>query len=324
MNVGIDIEGQDGLTWERWQALARQVEDAGFESLWRSDHLFSVVGRIERPAVEAFTSLTYLATATSRLRFGTLVTPITFRNPALLALQAAAIDDLSGGRLELGLGVGWQVHEHEAFGVPFPPMRTRFEMLEDSIGVLKALWSGQEATFAGRHFAVQRARCHPVPAQRPHPPIVIGGTGEKRTLRIVAQHADEWNAHGITVEAFLAKRSILETHCEAIGRDPATIRHSVAGPCVIGETDDAVRRGIDALASYFPLVAPAFFPRADATDNSPEAVRARGWFAGRPEEIVEQIQGFAAVGVHRIIMQHMPNDGEAIDLFARTVLPHLG
>jgi F420-dependent oxidoreductase-like protein len=323
VEVGVDFEAQDGMTWERWTDLARRVEDAGFESLWRSDHLFSVVGRPERPALEAMTALTQVATITSRLRFGTLVTPVTFRHPSVFALQAAGIDALSGGRLEIGLGTGWHAHEHEAFGIPFAPMATRFAMLEETIAVLKALWTQDEAHFAGEHFSLAGARCHPRPVQSPHPPIIVGGTGEKRTLRIVAVHADEWNVHGITVAGFRAKRTVLERHCAAVGRDPGSIRHSVAGPCVIGVTDAEVRRGIDALAEFFPMQAPAFFPQGAATDNSVEAVRARGWFAGRPDEIVEQIRAFAAEGVDRVIMQHMPHDDEALELFASAVLPEV-
>jgi F420-dependent oxidoreductase-like protein len=324
VKVGVDFEAQDGMTWEAWTRLARLVEDRGFESLWRSDHLFSVVGRTERPALEAMTALTQLATVTTRLRFGTLVTPITFRHPAVFGLQAAAIDALSGGRLEIGLGAGWHTHEHDAFGIPFASsMGERLDILEEGIQVLKALWTQEEAHYSGEHFSLAGARCHPRPAQRPHPPIVIGGAGEKRTLRIVAEHADEWNVHGITLDGFRDKRAVLERHCEAVGRDPGSIRHSVAGPCVIGATDADVRRGIDALAEFFPMVAPAFFPQGDATDNSVEAVRARGWFAGRPEEIVEQIRSFANEGVDRVIMQHMPHDEGSLELFAATVLPEV-
>jgi F420-dependent oxidoreductase-like protein len=323
VKVGVDVEGQDGLTWERWRHLAARVEELGYESLWRSDHFCSVVGRVERPALEAWTSLAYLATATSRIRFGPLVTPVTFRHPSLLALTAAAVDELSGGRLEVGLGAGWEAHEHEAFGVPFPPMPVRFELLEECIDVLKSLWTDEEAHYAGRHYTLRGAHGHPKPAQRPHPPIVVGGTGEKRTLRVVAKHADEWNAHGVTPEVYRAKRAVLERHCEEVGRDPGEIAHSICAPLVVGESDEEVTRSIDALARYFPLRASAFFPDGDDTDNSPDAVRARGWFAGRPGQVVEQIAAFEAEGVHRVIVQVMPHDGDALELFAASVLPHV-
>jgi F420-dependent oxidoreductase-like protein len=322
VNVGVDFEGQDGLTWDRWRYLAQRVEELGFESLWRSDHLVSVVGRGERESIEAWTSLAYLATATTRLRFGTLVSPTTFRHPSLLALQAAAIDQLSGGRLEVGLGAGWDVDEHASFGVPFPPTKDRFGMLEEAIDVVKALWTQEEAHFEGRFYSLDGARAHPAPAQRPHPPIVIGGTGERYTLPIVARHADEWNSHGVTPEVYRAKREALERMCEGVGRDPSEIKHSVAGPCVIGDSDGAIQRQIDAFADFFPLRAPAFFPE-DAVDNSIESLRARGWFVGRPDEVVEQIRVFAEAGVHRVMMQYMPHEDESLELFASDVLPHV-
>lgn len=321
MKVGVVFEAQDGMTWGRWGELAERVEAAGYESLWRSDHLVSVVGRFERDALEAWTSLTYLATATKRLRFGTLVTPVTFRHPSLLALQAAAIDQLSGGRLEVGLGAGWDIAEHTAFGVPFPPTRTRFDMLEDTLSMLKALWSGDAVDREGHVFSLRGARCHPAPAQRPHPPLVVGGTGERRTLRLVAEHADEWNVHAITLDGFRAKRQVLERHCAAVGRDPATIRHSVAAPCIVGDSRAIVERRIEEFALAFPLPTPAFFP--PGSTNSLDAVRARGWFAGTPGEIAEQIQEFAAEGVHRVVMQHLPQDDEGIELFASAVLPEV-
>lgn len=322
MKVGIDVEPQEGMTWERWAELARRVEELGFESLWRSDHLFSVVGQVQRPALEAWTSLTYLATATSRIRFGTLVTPVTFRDPAVFALTAAAIDALAGGRLEVGLGVGWNRAEHEAFGIPLPPPAERFERLEETIEVLRALWTQDEANFGGKHFQLRGAHGHPKPAQRPHPPIVIGGTGEKRSLRTVARFADEWNAHGVTLDLYRQKRAALDRHCEEIGRDPATIRRSVAGACIVAETRTEIERQLKIFAETFPLDAPAFFPSA-ATSHSIEDMRDRGWFIGTPDEVVEQIEAFAAEGVHRVMMQLMPNDDAQLDALAESVLPHL-
>lgn len=317
--IGVDVEAQDGMTWDLWHTLATRVEELGYESLWRADHLFSVAGRHERPALEAWTSLTYLATATSRIRFGTLVSPMTFRHPAVLAVTASAIDALSGGRLEVGLGAGWHEDEHAAFDVPLPPLRERFERLDDGIAVMKALWTGDEAHVEGRHWSLRGAVGHPRPAQRPHPPIVIGGTGEKLALRAVARHADEWNAHNITPEIHRAKRAVLERHCEELGRDPGTIRHSVAAALAIGETDADVARAIDAYADFFPLRTPGFFP--EGSSSTPAALRERGWLVGRPEQIAEQIEALAAEGVHRVMVQVMPHDLPALELFGETVLP---
>lgn len=319
--IGVDVEAQDGMTWEQWHRLATRVEELGYESLWRSDHLFSVACHPERPALEAWTSLAYLATATSRIRFGTLVTPMTFRHPSVLAVQAAAIDELSGGRLEIGLGAGWNEREHEAFGIELPPLRKRFDRLDEGIAVMKALWSGEEATVDGRYFQLRGAVGHPRPAQAPHPPLVIGGTGEKLALRAVAKHADDWNAHGVTLEVHQAKRKVLERHCEELGRDPGTIELSIAGSLAIGETDAGVERAIRAYAEFFPLRTPQFFPEGAPTTVA--ALRERGWFVGRPDQIVEQIQEIAATGVHRVMVQVMPHDLPTIELFAEAVLPQV-
>ena len=320
MKLGVMFDAQDGMTWDRWAHLAAQAERLGFESLWRSDHLFSVVGRPQRPALEAWASLTYLATATKRLRFGTLVSPVTFRHPSVLALTAAAVDELSGGRLEVGLGAGWEAVEHEAFGIPFPPIGTRLAMLDESIAVMTSLWTQEEASFEGRMFTLRAAHCHPKPTQQPHPPIVVAGLGERVLLRIVAARADEWNAHGVTPTVYRSKRVSLERHCEDIGRDPASLRRSVAGAVVIAESAPELRKRIASLEQLFPL--PVFFPHG--AGNRPEDLRGRGWFAGRPDEIVEQIQAFAAEGVGRVMLQQLDvNDEGWMELVARDVLPHV-
>jgi F420-dependent oxidoreductase-like protein len=319
MKLGVMYDAQDGMTWELWQRAAAQAEALGFESLWRSDHLFSVVNRPERPALEAWTSLTYVATATRRLRFGPLVSPITLRHPALLALAAASVDVLSGGRLELGLGAGWDEHEHRAFGVPFPDVRSRMEMLAESIAVTRLLWTGDEAHFAGRHYTLDGARGHPRPDQRPGPPIIVAGTGERRLLRIVAEQADEWNAHGVGVEIYRRKLATLAHHCEAVQRDVRSIRRSFAGALAVASSAGDLKRRIDTLAEMFPL--PVFFP--PGAGRAPEDLRARGWFAGTPEEIVDQVEALAAEGVERVMFQQLdPADGESIELLGETVLPH--
>jgi F420-dependent oxidoreductase-like protein len=314
--------GQQHATFEEYLEVWRLAEEAGLD--WASvfDHFLPIQSDPTGPCFEGFTLLAAMAAHTSRLRCGIIVTGVTYRNPAILAKMATTIDHVSGGRMELGLGAAWYEDEHRQYGVPFPRIGERMDMLDDACRILRALWTQERATVEGRHFSVRDALHEPKPVQDPMP-LLIGGSGEKRTLRIVAEHADEWNAHGITVDALRAKRRVLARHCEAVGRDPASIRLSVAGPCVVGESDAAVRRGIDALAEFFPLRAPAFFPDGAATDNSVEAVRARGWFAGRPDEIAEQIQAFADEGVDRVIMQHMPHDGESLELFASTVLPGL-
>src|SRR5690606_33468580 len=226
MDLAVMIEGQEGLNWDRWRRIIRATEDLGYESLFRSDHFFSLSGPHDRDALETFLSFVLVAEESSRIRFGPLVASMTFRHPSLVARMAAQIDVLSEGRFILGLGAGWNVPEHEAFGIPFPPVRERMDRLEEGIQVVRTLWGEGPASFEGRYYQLQDVECYPKPAQSPAP-ILVGGSGEKRTLRIVAQYADEWNVTGQTVETYRHKDEVLRAHCEAVGRDQASIRRSM-------------------------------------------------------------------------------------------------
>jgi F420-dependent oxidoreductase-like protein len=316
VDLGIMLEGQEGLNWGRWRWYARRVEELGFESLWRSDHFFSLMGRTERDALETWVSLADLAGRTSRIRFGPLVCSMTFRHPALLARMAAAVDDLSGGRLVLGVGAGWNVPEHEAFGIPFPPVGTRMAMLEEGIQVIKALWTGEKVSFTGKHFTLKDAELHPTPAQHPGPPILVGGSGERRTLQIVARHADEWNAVNPTLDQYRQKLAVLERHCATEGRDPAGIKRSLMLAFIIGRDATEIRRRVEGLQRV--LMPLAELP----AEQVPEIVRARGWLVGTPAEVVEQLRAFAALGVSRVMLQHHNQEDDAVlDLIAEEILP---
>jgi alkanesulfonate monooxygenase SsuD/methylene tetrahydromethanopterin reductase-like flavin-dependent oxidoreductase (luciferase family) len=166
MRFGIMLEGQEGLTWDHWHRIAARVEASGLDSLWRSDHFFSVMGAVERDSLETWASLAVLADRTRRLRFGPLVCSMTFRAPALLARMAAAVDQLGDGRLELGVGAGWYEREHQAFGIPFPPVKERMDRLEEGIEVLRRLWGPDPARFEGRYWQLRDAVCRPNPASR--------------------------------------------------------------------------------------------------------------------------------------------------------------
>ncbi|MGH2521966.1 MAG: TIGR03560 family F420-dependent LLM class oxidoreductase, partial [Anaerolineales bacterium] len=208
-HLGIMLEGQEDLTWERFFRLAEAVETLGFESLFRSDHLTALDPFPQRRSLELWTSLTALALRTRRIRFGPLVCSMTFRHPAMLAKMSASVDVLSGGRFELGIGAGWYEGEHRMFGIPFPPYRARLEMLDEGAQVIKALWSGQPTTFNGQHYRLENAETHPQPVQHP-PPLIMGGKNEKRTLRLVAQHATEWNCSYAGTETFQHKSRVLD------------------------------------------------------------------------------------------------------------------
>ncbi len=297
MKIGVMMEGQEGLTWERWFRIADRVESLGLDSLWRSDHFFSLMGHPQRPALECWTSLTALAQRTQRIRFGPLVTPMTFRHPALLARMAAAVDLLSNGRLVLGLGAGWNEAEHQAFAIGLPPLKERFDRLEEGIAVIRALWTGGPVDLDGRYYPLRGAASYPRPLQRPGPPLLIGGDGEVRLLRIVARDADEWNSHVAGPEIYRVKRAKLEEHCRAVGRDPATIQRSwMAGILIGGDAREVAEKGrwmqsfLTALSSVPP-------------EAAPDELRRRGWIVGTPDEVASQLDAMAALGVERVMFQ---------------------
>ena len=312
MRVGIMIEGQEGLTWERWFRLADAAESLGFESLCRSDHLTGLGGESRRPSLDTWAALSALATRTRRIRFGPMVSPITFYHPALLGKLATGVDLLSGGRLDLGIGAGWNEYEHAMFGVPFPPLRERMDRLECGARVLRALSAGQPVTLEQPYYPLRKAESHPLP---PHGRLrlVVGGRGEKRTLRIVAEFADEWNATRIDVAGFRAKRAVLAEHCEAFSRDHETIGRSLMIPVAIGRDSSEVARRIAAARASFPSL-----PSDEA------AWRAAGFLAGPAEAVIAALAEWKAAGMQRILLQMLDQeDVAALELFARTVLPAL-
>ncbi len=316
--VGIMIEGQEGLTWERWRRIAETVEALGFESLWRSDHLFSLYDIPTRPGLDTWTSLASLATMTRRIRFGPLVCPITFHHPSLLARQAAAVDVLSGGRLELGVGAGWHDREHQAFGIPYPPVGERIRRLDEGVRVIRALWGDGPAHFAGRYYRVDGAVGWPKPVQRPGIPLVIGGKGP-RLLEVVAKHADEWNCGGSRPPADVrARTETLHAACDRVGRDPRAIRRSWMGAFLIGETGAVMERRARKIQEYVPARA------ATPTGALPEVLRREGWLVGSPAEIVGQMHALTDEGIERFMLQfYDQEDMEALHLLAENVLPRL-
>jgi F420-dependent oxidoreductase-like protein len=291
------IEGQEGLTWERWFRIADRVESLGLDSLWRSDHFFSLMGHPERPALECWTSLTALAQRSRRIGFGPLVSPMTFRHPALLARMAAAVDELSNGRLVLGLGAGWNDAEHAAFDIALPPLKERFDRLEEGIAVIKALWSGGPIDFEGRYYSLRGAVAYPRPVQQPGPPLLIGGDGEIRLLRIVARDADEWNSHAAGPEVYKVKRAKLEDHCRAVGRDPNAIHRSWMGGILIGRDAGEVAQKGRWMQSFLPGLSGVL------PDAAPDELRRRSWIVGTPDQVASQLDGWSALGIERVMFQ---------------------
>ena len=312
LRFAIMIEGQEGLTWERWQRLAQAADAGPWESLFRADHLTGLFGDARRPSLDTWASLTWLATATRRIRFGPLVSPLTFHHPALLAKRAAAIDQLSGGRFDLGIGAGWHEGEHRMFGIPFPPLKERIDRLECGARAIRALWSDEPATLDQPYYPLLAAQSVPRPA-RGTLPIIIGARGERRTLRIAAEHADEWNITRVTFDDYTAKRTVLEGHCRAIRRDPASIRRSLMVPVIIGRTSSEVDRRLKRALTIFPRV-----PQDEA------GWRSAGFLYGQPAAVVDDLRRWVGLGVERVMLQMLDMDDlEAIDLLGREVIPAL-
>ena len=247
--------------------------------------------------MECWTSLTALAQRTQRIGFGPLVSPMTFRHPAMLARMASAVDGLSAGRLVLGVGAGWNEAEHQAYGITLPPLKERFDRLEEGIAVIKALWTGGPVDFAGQYYRLQGAAAYPRPVQQPAPPLLIGGDGEVRTLRIVARDADEWNSHAPGAAAYRLKRARLEEHCQAVGRNPDEIRRSWMGGALIGRDTSEVREKGHWHQSFLAALAHV------APDAAPDELRRRSWIVGTPDQVATQLEEFAALGVERVMFQ---------------------
>lgn len=291
LELAIMIEGQAGLTWPRWQRLANAVEELGFAGLYRSDHFIGPDGPLE-DALELWTSLTWLASHTSRIEFGPLVSPISFRHPVVTAWTAAAVDDLSGGRLQLGLGAGWQEREHETFGFDLRDVPARFARFEEGLTVVhELLHSDRPVTFNGDYFQLREAVLLPRPARAGGPPIVIGGNGVRRTLPLAARFAAEWNAVMVPAARFRELSAQLDDLVAAAGRSPEAIRRTLMTRVVFGQKPGDIE--------------------AKLAGTAADELRARGGLVGDAAAVTEQLSVLAAAGVQRLMLQWLELD--AID-----------
>jgi F420-dependent oxidoreductase-like protein len=277
VRVGIDVS-QHQLTWGELRSRVAFAEEAGFDGAWVFDHFKPLYGDRSGPCMEGWTLLAALAGCTERIRLGTLVTGVTYRHPSLLAAEAVTVDHVSNGRLELAVGAAWFAQEHEELGFDFPPAGERIDRLDEALAVMRALMTTDGADFEGHHYRLRNASYNPKPVQRPHPPVWVGGGGERRTIPVAARHADVWHGFG-SPEVLARKSAVLDRAAEDAGRDPATIARSTS--LSISEPSDEVRRTADALrrAGFSYLVAswPADRSRVEdfAADILPELATAR-------------------------------------------------
>ena len=298
--------GQQHTTFDEYLALWRLAEDVGLD--WASvfDHFLPIQSDPTGPCFEGFTLLAAMAAHTQRLRCGIIVTGVTYRNPAVLANMATTIDHVSGGRLEMGLGAAWYQDEHEQYDVSFPRIGVRMDMLDDACRIVRALWTQERATVEGTHFSVRDALSEPKPVQDPLP-LWIGGSGEKRTLRIVAEHADGWNTFFGDPAEYQHKLDVLARHCADVGRDPADIRKQVVLRAILGETEAEAHDSARA--------------RAEAAGLAVEQM-VEGMIVGTPEQCAAALAEHRRMGVGDfLVLARPPADERTIELFAREVAP---
>lgn len=309
MDLRIFTEPQQGATYEQLLAVARRGEELGFDAFFRSDHYLSMGGVSGLPGPsDAWITLAGLARDTTSIRLGTLVTAATFRLPGPLAITVATVDAMSGGRVELGIGAGWYEAEHAAYGIPFPTVGRRFDHLSEQLEVIEGLWTtpmGKRFEFLGEHYRLTDSPALPKPVQRPRPPIIIGGSGPRRTPALVARFADEYNLAWAGVEATASRNGIIDEACRTAGRDPSTVIRSVAQVLCVGVDESEVEH------------------RARAIGRDVDELRAHG-LAGTPDEVIAKASAFARVGIGRIYLQVLDLEDLAhLDLVADAVMPAL-
>ncbi len=239
MRLSVMVEGQEGVSWEDWLALARVCEEQAYDALFRSDHYGPVVAEEERGSLDAWTTLAGLAAVTSSLRLGTPVSPATFRHPSVLAKSAVTVDHISGGRVEVGMGAGWNESEHERYGFAFPPTRERVDIFAEQLEVVHRQWESEPFSFEGEHYRLVDSDPRPKPVQSPHPPLIVGGRGGRRSVALAARWADEYNTVSATPDECRALRARVAEACERENREPVPLSVMTR---LTREPDEAVRQ----------------------------------------------------------------------------------
>ena len=315
IRVCLMIEGQEDVGWDHWRALAETCERGGFDTLFRSDHYISVDDRRERGALDAWGTICGLAATTSRIGLGTLVSPVTFRHPSVLAKLAVTADHISGGgRIEVGLGAGWWEVEHRLYGFPFPPTGTRMEMLAEQLEIVRREWDDERFSFAGSHYRIEELEALPKPIRRPR--LVLGGRAGPRSAELAARWADEYNTAFATPDECRSRRLAIMEAAESVGRDPAGMSFSLMTGCLVGADAGELRERARRLAAW----------RGDP-DADPDEFLASlpaSWVVGTVDHVVEGLRELRAAGVDRVMLQDLLfEDLDMVDLIGREVIPAL-
>jgi len=298
------FDGENPRIVEKLRNLVGRAESYDFDSFWVMDHFHQIqnVGEVQEPMLEGWTTQSVVAGFTSKIKLGTLVTGIVYRYPSVLAKIGATLDVLSKGRLFMGIGAAWNVDEATAYGISFPPTKERMQRLEEAVQIIKKMWTEENATFNGKFYQVRNAYCNPKPIQKPHPPIMIGGSGERSTLKIVAKYADACNIFG-SVETVRKKLGVLREHCRAEGRDYDSILKSKLGHVVIDDEKEKVMEVIKGI---------------------PEDRRREYLIYGTPDEVRQQVEDFRDAGIEYLIVNLEPErELQALETFANEIVKRL-
>jgi len=298
-NFSFDGEGSQIV--EKLRDLVEFAESYGFDSFWVMDHFHQIqnVGEVQEPMLEGWTTQSVVAGFTSKIKLGTLVTGIVYRHPSVLAKVGATLDVLSKGRLFMGIGAAWNVDEATAYGIPFPPVKERMQRLEEAVQIIRKMWIEERATFSGKFYQLRDAYCNPKPIQKPHPPIMIGGSGERRTLKIAAKYGDACNIFG-SVETVKKKLAVLREHCRTVGSDYDSIMKTKLGRVVIEKSKEKVMEAIKGL---------------------PEDRRREYVIYGTPDEVLQKVEAFKDAGIDYLIVNLEPDrEFQSLELFANEVV----
>lgn len=327
MELSISVESQEGLTWAKWKKIVAATEKLGYAGLFRSDHF-----PLGKSALELIVSLTYLADHTRRIHFGSLVAPFSFRNPVMLARQAAAIDNLSHGRLVLGLGAGWEPEEHKVWGYELGDVATRSARFNEGLEVIYQLFHSLEpVSYEGQYYQLHGASLLPRPERAGGPPILIGGNGVRRTLPLVARYADVWNVFHLTPETFGARAKHLDELLSNANREPATVKRTMMAMILCGRSETELKRRANfAYQNWVPgLRDQPFETLTAALSNifSPFLHQLGASFCpmiGTPETVLEKIKAYDRAGVEELIIQWWDvDDMEGLEMYAEFILPHI-
>jgi F420-dependent oxidoreductase-like protein len=303
LEIAIMIEGQNGLNWPRWQRIVKAVEELGFVGLYRSDH-YTNANPPDKDSLELWVSLTWLAANTERIKFGPMVSPVSFRDPTMTARMASAVDDLSNGRLTLGVGAGWQEREHTNFGWPLLEIPERFDRFEEGLEVISQLLQHDEPVdFEGEYYELNEAVLLPRPQRPGGPPLLIGGNGMKHTLPLTARYAQEWNGVFLTPSGFEKRVARLGELLAKNGRSPQDIRYSLMTGLIFGQDEAQLQA------------------KLDGRSTTAAEMQARGLIVGTGNQLSDQLAAFAAAGVQRIMLQWLDlDDLDGLEALAKAVL----